>query len=212
MIENLLDWFGPLFSADLSYALIGAVVLLDRGAFIGLVAPGDLFLALGGVFAARGSLSLPLVIVTGFASGVVGESISYWLGRRFGIRVVRRLPFRERMEKNLERSEEYFRSHGRRAVFVARYVSVVGTFLPFVAGASKMPFVRFIVADVAAMIMWAAGVSALGYFLSAQVELVDRILSRFTWGLLALIVVVVAARTAWRRRDDVRRLIRPVKS
>lgn len=155
---------------------------------------------------------MPLVIVTGFASGVVGESISYWLGRRFGIRVVRRLPFRERMEKNLERSEEYFRSHGRRAVFVARYVSVVGTFLPFVAGASKMPFVRFIVADVAAMIMWAAGVSALGYFLSAQVELVDRILSRFTWGLLALIVVVVAARTAWRRRDDVRRLIRPVKS
>jgi membrane-associated protein len=212
MIESLLNWFGPFFSGELGYVVIGLVVLLERGAFTGLVAPGDVVLAIGGVFAGRGALSLPLVALTGVVAGITGETFSYWLGRRFGRRIVRRLPFRERMERYLYRTEEYFREHGRRAVFIGRYISVVGTFLPFTAGMSKMPFGRFLVADIAGMVIWAAGFTTLGYFLSAQVGLADKVLSRAAWGVLGLVVLAVGARAAWRRRSDIRDRIRAIRS
>ncbi|HVM34681.1 MAG TPA: DedA family protein [Actinomycetota bacterium] len=208
MIQNLLDWFGPFFSGEVGYLVIAVVVLLERGAFTGLVAPGDVVLALGGVFAGRGTLSLPLVALTGVVAGIAGETFSYWLGRRFGRRILRRFPFRERMERYLHRTEEYFREHGRRAVFVGRYISVVGTFLPFTAGMSKMPFGRFLVADVVGMAIWATGLTILGYFLSAQVYLVDKVLSRAAWGVLGVVVIVIA----WRHRSDIRDRIRAIRS
>jgi membrane protein DedA with SNARE-associated domain len=200
MVETILEWMRPFFAGILGYAVIGTFVLLDRGAFVGLVAPGDLILALGGVFAGRGDLDVIPVVLVGIAAGLAGENASYWLGRHYGRSILGRIPFGDRLEPYFERSEHYFREHGRRAVFIGRYVSVVGTFLPFTAGLSRMSYRKFLAADVAAVALWATAVTALGYLLSARVDLIDKILSRFGWGLL----VLVALYFGWKKRAAIR--------
>jgi membrane-associated protein len=208
MVETILEWLRPLFAGVLGYAVMGTLVFLDRGAFVGLVAPGDLILALGGVFAGRGELDLFPVVVVGIVSGLSGENASYWLGRRYGRSILKRVPFGDRLEPYVERSEDYFRSHGHSAVFIGRYISVVGTFLPFTAGLSRMSYRRFIVADVPAVALWAIAVAGLGYFLSARVDLVDKVLSRFGWALL----ILAAAYFGWKMRASIRSRIQSVKN
>jgi membrane protein DedA with SNARE-associated domain len=200
MVETILEWVRPVFSGGLGYLAMGMFVFLDRGAFIGLVAPGELILALGGVFAGRGELHFPAVVAIGFVAGIAGESASYWLGSRYGRSILKRVPFGERFEPYLERSESYFRAHGRRAVFIGRYISVVGTFLPFAAGMSRMPYRRFLVADIFSLMLWSVTVTGLGYFLTSNVDVIDRILSRFGWGLLAVAVLYLA----WKKRAAIR--------
>jgi membrane-associated protein len=201
MIDTIVDWFGPLYSGALGYGLIAALILFDRAAFTGVFLPGELFLALGGVFAARGELALVPVIVVGVLAGVVGESVSYWLGRSYGRSIIRHLPLANRFEKHLDEAQRYFDRNGGRTVFGGRYVSVVGTFTPFVAGMAKMSFLRFLFADVAALSLWATGIGLLGYFLNAQIRLVDEILSRFGWGALVLAALFFGGRWLWDRRD-----------
>jgi membrane-associated protein len=208
IVKTVVNWFGPAFSSQLGYLLVGGVVFLDRGAFIGIVVPGDLFLALGGIYAGRGELSITSVILVGALAGLLGETLSYWLGRLYGVRVIRHLPFTKRLEGNLERARDYFHRHGGRTVFIGRYVSVAGTFVPFVAGMSDMPFPRFLAFDVAAIGLWASGVSLLGYFLNSEIHLVDSILSKFGWGLLILAVAYVGGRFGWKRRDRIRKWLK----
>jgi undecaprenyl-diphosphatase len=113
------------------------------------------------------------------------------------------LPLANRFNKHLDKAGDYFRRNGGKTVFVGRYVSVVGTFLPFVAGMSKMAFGRFLAFDAVAVTLWAAAVTMIGYTLNSQIELIDRILSQFGWALLAAVVLAVGSRIAWKRRDRI---------
>jgi membrane-associated protein len=203
ILQSIIEWFGPLYSSWPGYLVLAALIFLDRAAFIGIVLPGELFLAIGGVFAGRGQLSVALVIVIGACAGVLGEVTSYWLGRRYGVRITRHLPLANRFNKHLKQARDYFRRNGGKTVFIGRYVSVVGTFLPFVAGMSKMSFGRFLAFDVVAVTLWAGAVTIVGYTLNSQIELVDKILSQFGWALLAAVVLFVGGRIAWKRRDRI---------
>jgi membrane-associated protein len=207
VVQTVVDWFGPLYSSGLAYALVALIIFLDRGAFTGVVIPGDLFLALGGIYAGRGELVLPLVIAAGALAGIAGESLSYWLGRKYGVRIIRHLPLANRFEKHLDSARDYFDRHGGKTVFVGRYVSVAGTFMPFAAGMSEMPFARFLTFDTIAITIWAVAVSLLGYFLNSQIELADQILSQFGWAVLAAVVLFVGGRQVWKRREGIRKWI-----
>jgi membrane-associated protein len=207
VIETIIDLFGTLYSSPFVYVLVAGIIFLDRAAFTGIFIPGELFVALGGIFAGRGELSLALVIVTAALAGILGETVSYWLGKRYGVGIVRRLPLANRFEKHLDDAHDYFRRHGGKTVFIARYVSVVGTFLPFVAGMSDLPFGRFLLFDAVALSLWAIAVTLLGYLLNSQIHLVDQVLSQFGWGLLVLIVVLVVARIVVKRRGEIQRWV-----
>ena len=207
MITTVVDLLGPLYSGFTGYLVIAGLIFLDRGAFTGVALPGELFLALGGIYAARGDLSLVLVILIGALAGLLGEIVSYWLGRLYGVRIVRHLPLANRFEKHLDEAHAYFRRHGGKTVFVGRYISVVGTFMPFAAGMSDMSFRLFLAFDVAAITFWSIGVTLLGYLLNSQINLVDQVLSQVGWGLLALVVLIVAGRLIWKRRRDIRKKV-----
>jgi membrane protein DedA with SNARE-associated domain len=207
VITTVVDLLGPLYSGFTGYLVIAGLIFLDRGAFTGVALPGELFLALGGIYAARGDLSLVLVILIGALAGLLGEIVSYWLGRLYGVRIVRHLPLANRFEKHLDEAHAYFRRHGGKTVFVGRYISVVGTFMPFAAGMSDMSFRLFLAFDVAAITFWSIGVTLLGYLLNSQINLVDQVLSQVGWGLLALVVLIVAGRLIWKRRRDIRKKV-----
>ena len=198
IIEQLVEWLGPAF-ATAGYFIVFAGVFADRSAFLGLIVPGDVVLALGGVFAAKGDLSLPYVIAVGAVAGLMGESVGFWLGNRHGRRLLQKIPVLRRWASDLSKAEDYFRRNGGRTVFIGRYVSVAGTFLPFVAGMSNMRYRRFLLFDIPSVVIWAIGVSLLGYFLEHQIGTIDTVLSRFGWGLLAVIVLFFGGRFVYRK-------------
>ena len=199
LIETLLDWIGPFFSTY-GYILIVAATMLESSAFVGVVVPGDIILAMGGVYAARGDLSLPWVIVLGALGTMAGESIGYWLGHRYGEALLRRLPFADRAQDKIDRAREAFSRNDSKVLLVGRFASGLRVIVPFTAGMSQTTsYRRFMAFVIPTAIVWAVGVSLLGYLLGENVGLIDTILSRFGWGVLALVVLAVAGNFVWRR-------------
>jgi membrane-associated protein len=199
LIETLLDWIGPFFSTY-GYILIVAATMLESSAFVGVVVPGDIILAIGGVYAARGDLSLPWVIVLGALGTMAGESIGFWLGHRYGEALLRRLPFADRAQDKIDRAREAFSRNDSKVLLVGRFASGLRVIVPFTAGMSQTTsYRRFMAFVIPTAIVWAVGVSLLGYLLGENVGLIDTILSRFGWGMLALVVLAVAGNIVWRR-------------
>jgi undecaprenyl-diphosphatase len=203
LLKQIVSWISPAFR-DAGYAVIVGAVLMERSIFIGLIVPGDVILLLGGLYAQRGELDLAWVIVAGTLSAVAGESIGYWLGRRFGLGLVRRLPFGEAIERRLQGAREYFERRGGWTVALGRYATAAGAFIPFIAGAGRMPYRRFLLFDIPAIAIWAAGITVLGYFFGSELDTIERALSRFGWIAFGLLVAFIAWR-AWRSRRTRRR-------
>ena len=204
LIERIVEWIEPAFLVA-GYAIILFGVLLERSIFIGLIIPGDVILALGGVYSARGDMKLVWVIVLGTLAAIVGESIGYWLGRKYGRGLIRRLPLVKRMERLFGNAEEYFKRHGGWTVAIGRYATAAGAFIPFSAGVGKMPYGRFLAFDVPAIIVWAAGISVFGYVFGQHLEFVDKVLSRFGYIVLGLFVAFFLGRFLWKRMRERRK-------
>lgn len=199
LVERIVHWVEPAY-VSVGYLIIAVGVLLERSVFIGLIVPGDVILALGGVYASRGKLSLVLVALIGTLAAIAGESIGFYLGRRHGIRVVRHLPLIGRwLGERLDESEAYFKRHGGMTVALGRYATAAGAFIPFTAGAGKMSYRRFIAFDAPAIAIWATGISVFGYVFGRNLAFVDRVLSRFGWIMLGLLLGFLGGRIAWKR-------------
>jgi len=199
LIERIVHWVEPAFITA-GYFIIAAGVLMERSVFIGLIVPGDIILALGGVYAARGNLNLALVIVVGTLAAITGESIGFYLGRQYGDRFIRRLPLVGGwLSQRLHESEEYFKKHGGATVAIGRYATAAGAFIPFTAGASKMSYRTFILFDAPAIAIWATGISIFGYVFGNHLAFVDKVLSRFGYIMLALLVLFFGGRFALKR-------------
>ena len=198
VVEQVVDWIEPVF-VTAGYYIIAAAVLAERSIFIGLVVPGDLILALGGVYASKGKMSLVLVALIGVVAAIAGESAGYWLGRKYGMGLIRHIPFVRRLQGPLEGAKEYFDKHGGRTVAIGRYATAAGAFIPFTAGVARMPYRRFLLFDVPAIIVWATGISIFGYVFGENLAFVDKVLSRFGYIVLGLLVVFFGGRYLWRR-------------
>ena len=184
-----MTWMQPAFIVA-GYEIIALAVLLERSIFIGLIIPGDIILALGGVYASEGRLNLAVVILIGIVAALSGESLGYLLGRRLGLRLIRSIPLVRRLEPRLDDAHAYFRKHGGKTVAIGRYATAAGAFVPFSAGVARMSYRRFMLFDVPAVAIWAAVITTFGYLVGRNLDLIDRTLSRF--GLLVLILAAVA--------------------
>ena len=147
-----------------TYAVVGLMALLETGAGIGLVAPGELAVVVGGVTAGQGHTVLPVLIAIVWACAFAGDLISYGLGRRLGRtfllqhgHLVRLTPAR------LAQVERFLARHGGKTIIVGRFVGLVRSIAPFVAGSSHMSARRFIPATFVAAGLWSATFSTLGY-------------------------------------------------
>ena len=198
IIKQIVKWFGPVFSAA-GYPLIAGAVLVERSIFLGLIVPGDVILALGGVYSARKELNLIAVIFIGIFAAIIGESTGYWLGRKFGRGLIQRIPLVRRLDSRFEDAERYFKKRGGLTVALGRYATAAGAFVPFVAGTAKMPFGTFLAYDIPAISIWATGITLIGYYFGRNIDRVDRILARFGYIMLALLVAYLAGQLIWKR-------------
>ena len=211
LIEKIVNWVEPVFVSG-GYLIIAGAVLMERSIFIGLIVPGDLILALGGVYASEHKMNLVVVIVIGIFAAIIGESIGFWFGRRYGIRLIRRIPLVRRLGTQLEMSQDYFRRHGGKTVAIGRYATAAGAFIPFTAGAARMPYRRFLLFDIPAIVVWATAISVFGYAFGQNLNFVDKVLSRFGYGVLVLFTLILGGMFAWKRYRKRRELRRERRS
>jgi membrane-associated protein len=200
IVEQLVKWIAPAYTAA-GYAIVAAGVLAERSILIGLFVPGDVILALGGIYAGRGHLDLWAVVAIGTVAAICGESIGYWLGRRFGLSLLRRIPLLRRLEGRVENAHDYFKRHGGSTVAIGRYATAAGAFIPFVAGIARMEYRRFLLFDIPAIVVWATGITLFGYFFGEHIAFVDKVLSRFGLIMLALLIALVGGYLLYRRRQ-----------
>jgi membrane protein DedA with SNARE-associated domain len=194
LLESLGNGVGPW-----SYALVGGLAFLETSAFVGLIAPGELAVVLGGVLAGRGQMQFPLLIAVVWAAAVAGDGCGFVLGRRLGGPFLVRHGARVgATPARLEYVERFFARHGAKAIVVGRFVGIVRAMGPFTAGASGMRPGRFVAADVVGAGLWAATFTGLGYLFAhsvgALVETLHRAQLAAGIALAAALVVAVVVR------------------
>jgi membrane-associated protein len=199
-LEEIIRRFGPLFE-DAGYQIVAGAVLLERSIFVGLIVPGDVVLALGGIYASRSEMGLGWVMLAAALAASAGESTGYWLGRHYGPRLVSRLPFVNKLAPRLDAAQGYFGEHGGKTVAIGRFATVAGSFIPFAAGVGRMPYPRFLMFDLPAVGVWAVGITLIGYYFGENLDFVDKVLSRFGLGVLAALLLFLLYRTLRRRRS-----------
>jgi membrane-associated protein len=175
-----------------TFGLIGilAIVFAESGLLIGFFFPGDSLLFTTGLLVADGTyLHQPLWLMCLLISiaAVAGDQFGYLFGRRFGPSLFRRPDSRLFKQENLARAQQFFQKYGARSILLARFVPIVRTFTPIVAGASHMHYRRFLTYNVVGGTLWGCGVTILGYFLG-QVAFVR---SNIELILIAIVVISV---------------------
>ena len=164
--------------------LVGVMAFLETGAFIGLLAPGETVILIGGVVAGQGKIDIVALIAIIWACAVAGDVTSFFLGRRLGRAfLVKHGPKVQITEERLHTVEGFFDRHGGKAIFLGRFVGLVRAVAPFLAGSSGMPLRRFLPYDVLGAGLWGTTFALLGFFFWRSI---DRVLALAKQGALAL--------------------------
>jgi membrane-associated protein len=174
--------------------------------FLDLVVPGEAGMVVAGAAASRADVPLPTMIAAAAAGAILGDSVSYLIGRRWGLALIRKwAPIRRHLEPRVERAQAYFADHGGAAVFLGRFVGVVRGVVPVVAGTARMPYRRFLPWNVFASLVWTSAVISAGYLLGRNVEaVVSRASLVVTAAVLAVVVTwwVIARRRRSAEREQ----------
>ncbi|MGY0007221.1 DedA family protein [Micromonospora sp. I033] len=181
-------------------ALVFVLPALEASTFLGLLVPGEIAVLVGGVLAHEGRLPLWAVVVAAVAGAALGDQAGYLVGRRYGRRLLGRVPGRFVRSGELSRALELIRRRGAVAVVLGRWAAALRALVPGLAGMSGVPRRAFTVANLAGGALWAVAVTVLGYLAGASFRLLER---RLGWGgeaLLAVVVLVVVVRLVRARR------------
>lgn len=185
--------------APAAYAIVAALVFAEAALFVGFVLPGETAVLLGGVLAATGRLSLFALVLLVMAAAVIGDTVGYEVGRHLGPRVLATRPLRRHAQR-LDGARRLLRERGGWAVFLGRFTAFLRAAMPALAGASRMPYRRFLVFNAAGGVVWGGGVVLLGFSAGQSYAAVARTLGRTSAVLLAVVAIGVVVAVVVRRR------------
>lgn len=158
-LQQIIDQLGAL-----SYALLFLVIFAETGLVVTPFLPGDSLLFAAGTLAGGGYLELWMLLATFFAAAVLGNTTNYWIGRKLGARAFTNANARFLKPGYLAQTEAFFERHGGKTIILTRFVPIVRTFAPFVAGVGRMPHGTFQFYNVVGALLWVAGLTLAGYF------------------------------------------------
>ncbi len=172
----------------LSYLFLFLIVFAETGLVFVPFLPGDSLLFAAGAFAAIGSFNLFLILAILFVAAFLGDTANYWIGHFFGQKIIdnKNIPFIN--QKHIDETQEFYEKHGGKTIFLARFVPIVRTFAPFVAGVGKMHYGDFIKYNLAGGFVWVFGFTLLGYFFG-NIEFVKH---NFSVVVIAIVLLSVA--------------------
>ncbi len=182
MLESLFHFLRSLFDPEGLRELIrsgGAplicgIVFIETGFFVGFFLPGDSLLITAGILAAGGFLPLRWLLLPVMLCAIVGDQIGYWIGRSAGAALYKRQDSFFFRRSHLQRAHDFYEKYGGRAVIFARFVPIVRTFCPPVAGAARMPYGRYVMFDIFGGIFWVGAMILGGYSLGRSVPNIGK--------------------------------------
>jgi len=175
-----------------TYLLVGFFAFAETGAFIGLVVPGETTMLLGGAVAGQGAIDVYLLIAIAWFAAWLGDTFSFFLGRRLGREfVMKHGPRVGISHERFEKVEDYFGRHGGKTIFIGRWISLVRAFAPFIAGSSGMNYRAFVPYSILGTGLWASLHILVGYFFSRSIETAGHYAARGAFLLATLIALVV---------------------
>ena len=187
-LSELIDSFGPWI-----YVILFLVITGETGLVIAPLLPGDSLLFAAGIFAARGDLNVWVLFISLTVAAVIGDALNYTVGRYLGPKLFRKEGSRFFKRENLDRTHDFFEKYGPATIIIARFLPIVRTFAPFVAGMGRMAYPRFLTYNVIGGAGWVAVFVFVGYFFANIAFVKDH----FPVVILAIVLVSVVQR--WRR-------------
>jgi undecaprenyl-diphosphatase len=181
-----------------AYVVVATLAALESSAFVGLFVPGELALLVGGYVTFQGRASLGLMMATAACGAIVGDSVGYEIGRHFGRRLRESRPGRRVGPERWSRAETYLAERGGRAVFFGRFVGILRALVPALAGASRMPYRKFLAWNALGALLWAPGFVLLGYLAGSSYRRVAHYAGQA--GLILAVVAVTVAVVLWGSR------------
>ena len=180
------------------YAGVFAIVFAESGLLVGFFLPGDSLLFAAGFLASQGFFNIAILCIVTFVAAVLGDNVGYWFGKKAGPRVFKKEDSLVFSKANVEKSQAFYEKHGGKAIILARFIPVVRTFAPVIAGVGKMDYKRFFAFNIIGGLIWGVGVTLLGYFLGNSIPNVDR----YLLPIAILIIIVSIAPGLWHLLRD----------
>ena len=190
-----------------TYAILFAIIFIETGLVIMPFLPGDSLLFAAGTFAALGALDVRLLIALLAVAAVLGDTVNYWIGHRIGEKAFSREDARFFKKEYLDRTHAFYEKHGGKTIIIARFVPIIRTFAPFVAGIGKMSYGRFLSFNVIGGVGWVVLLVGTGYFFGN----IPFVRKNFSIAILAIILIstVPIAVEYFRHRKNKNREARP---
>ena len=171
-----------------AFGTIGILVIVfaESGILAGFFLPGDSLLFTAGLLASQGSLNLPVLLIGVPLAAILGDQVGYLFGRRVGPALFRRPDSKIFRQRHVEMARKYFSEHGSKTIVLARFVPVVRTFAPVIAGVAQMPYRTFVTFNVIGGVLWGLGVTLGGFALGKVIPDGDR----YLYPIIGVIIVV----------------------
>jgi membrane-associated protein len=195
-LDDLVRWGG--------YVVLVAIVFTETGLLIGFFLPGDSLLITAGLVAAAGGLDIWLLNVLLIVAAIVGDSVGYAIGYRTGPRIFRKEESRWFSRKHLLRTREFYERHGGKTIVLARFIPIIRTFAPVVAGVGQMEYRRFLAYNVFGGIGWVVSLTWAGYLLGSTIPDIDRHI-HLVVGVVILLSVLPIGIEWWKARTRAKR-------
>jgi membrane-associated protein len=191
-LDDLIRWGG--------YAVLVAIVFTETGLFVGFFLPGDSLLITAGLVAAAGGLNIWWINALLIVAAVTGDSVGYAIGYRIGPRLFTRPKSLLFNPRHVERTREFYARHGAKTIVIARFVPIIRTFAPVVAGVGQMAYRRFVFYNVAGGVGWVTTMTWAGYLLGRMIPNVSRYIHVVVGIVIVLSVIPIAVEIVRERR------------
>ncbi len=188
--DRLIEFLSTVFTGWYGYAMLFAIVFSETGLLAGFFLPGDSLLFTVGVVAGAGHLDVVAIILLLCAAAVIGDAVGYFLGRHAGPMVYNRPDSRFFKKEHLDKTHAFYEKHGGKTIIYARFVPIIRTFAPFVAGVANMSYAKFLSFNIFGGIGWVMLMTLLGYNLG-NVDFVRRNFEKFVLGIVFVSVLPI---------------------
>jgi membrane-associated protein len=162
------------------YGLLFLIVFCETGLVVTPILPGDSLLFVAGAIAAAGGMDIALLMATLVAAALCGDNVNYWIGRTLGVKVFARWV----NPVYLQRTHDFYERHGGKTIIIARFMPIVRTYVPFVAGLGTMPYLRYIAFCIAGALLWVVSLCLAGYWFGNIPQVKEN---------LTLVILVIVA-------------------
>ncbi len=199
------------FGIDLSLLLqfvgypgVFAIIFAESGLIVGFFLPGGSLLFTAGLLASTGIFNPWILIPLVTIAAILGDNVGYWFGNKVGIKLFTKPDSRFFHQSHLRRTQHFYEKHGAKAIFLARFIPIIRTFAPIVAGIASMNYRTFIIFNILGALAWATGITTLGYVLGSRFPLIGEYLEFVILGIIfvTLIPLLVEMYKHYRDRDQ----------